>query len=83
MGRAGDSEAARDLAREKLPAAAFAPLRMPTLEQLACSPDAVAYAESVAEVSRLDAEMVAGQPTELGLMEFALRHAEILASRLR
>ena len=83
VGRAGDSEAARDLAREKLPAAAFAPLRMPTLEQLACSPDAVAYAESVAEVSRLDAEMAAGQPTELGLMEFALRHAEILASRLR
>ena len=28
-------------------------------------------------------EMVAAQPTELGLMEFALRHAEILASRLR
>ena len=83
VGREGDSEAARDLAREKLSAAAFAPLRMPTLEQLACSADAVAYAESVAEVSRLDAEMAAGQPTELGVMEFALRHAEILASRLR
>ena len=81
--RAGDSEAARDLARTKLPAAAFAPLRMPTLSQLACGSDAVAYAESVAEVSRLDAEVAAGQPTELGVMEFALRHAEILASRLR
>ena len=37
----GTVEPARDLAREKLPAAAFAPLRMPTLEQLSCSPDAV------------------------------------------